>query len=128
MNRKSYPEQHNHPKTQSPTLQTHQTHQSSRNNSVPDNEGDSKGHPFTNKIIDRPLPPKWKGLTIKLYDGSTDPDKHMNVFKTQMTLYTANKAVWCKVFPTSLHLAHKMRVGLAHPRNEHGLDSLTRPA
>ena len=33
-----------------------------------------------------------EGLTIKLYDGSTNPDEHLNVFKTHMTIYTTNKA------------------------------------
>jgi len=59
-----------------------------------------RGHPFTDEITTTPLPDKWRGLTIKLYDGSTDPDEHLNVYKTQMTLYTTY--VWCKVFPTSL--------------------------
>ena len=39
---------------------------------------------------------------MNLYDGSTDPDEHLNIFKTQMTLYTIDRTVWCKVFPTSL--------------------------
>jgi len=63
---------------------------------------DPRRHPFTDGIIDTLLSPKWKGLTIKLYDGSTNLDEHLNVFKMQMTLYPTNKAVWCKVFPTSL--------------------------
>jgi len=63
---------------------------------------DPRGHPFMDEIIETQLPSKWKGLTIKLYDSSTDPDEHVNIFKTQMTLYTTNKALWCKVFPTSL--------------------------
>ncbi|XP_068473732.1 uncharacterized protein [Phaseolus vulgaris] len=61
-----------------------------------------RGHPFTDEIITTPLPDKWRGLVIKLYDGSTDPDEHLNVYKTQMTLYTTDNNVWCKVFPTSL--------------------------
>jgi len=84
------------------TPQIHQTHQSFRNTPLPNDEEDPRGHPFIDEIIDTPLPPKWKGLTIKLYDGSTDPDEHLNVFKIQMTFYTTNKEVWCKVFPTSL--------------------------
>jgi len=84
------------------TLQTHQTHQSSKNDVALNDEEDQKGHPFKNEIIVVPLPDKWRGLTIKLYDVSTDPDEHLNIFKTQMTLYTTNKAVWCKLFPTSL--------------------------
>jgi len=43
-----------------------------------------------------------KGLTIKPYDGSTHSEEHLDVFKTHMTLYTTNKALWCKGFPTSL--------------------------
>ena len=39
---------------------------------------------------------------MNLYDGSTDPDEHLNIFITQMTLYTVDQTVWCKVFPTSL--------------------------
>jgi len=83
-------------------FQTQQTHQSSRNNIAPDEEEDLGGQPFTDEIINTLFPPKWKGLTIKPYDGSTDPDEHLKVFKTQMTLYPTNKVVWCKVFPTSL--------------------------
>jgi len=51
-----------------------------------DDDDDLKGHPFTNEIMEAQLPFKWKGLTIRLYDGSTDPDEHFNVFKTQMNL------------------------------------------
>ena len=50
--------------------------------------------------MDTQLSSKWKSLNIKLYDGSTNLDEHMNVYKTQMNLYTTDKAVWCKVFPT----------------------------
>jgi len=83
------------------TFLTHQTHQSSKN-VVPDNEENPKGYPFTDDIIVVPLPDKWRGLTMNLYDGSTDPDEHLNIFRTQMTLYTTDQTVWCKVFPTSL--------------------------
>ena len=87
------------------THKTHQTHQSFRNIPLPDEEENPRGHPFTDEIIDTSLHSKWKRLTIKLYHGSTDLDEQVNVFKTQMTLYTTNKAVWCKVFPTSLQKA-----------------------
>ncbi|XP_068474839.1 uncharacterized protein [Phaseolus vulgaris] len=39
---------------------------------------------------------------MNLYGGSTNPDEHLNIFRTQMTLYTVDQTVWCKVFPTSL--------------------------
>jgi len=77
------------------------THQSVKSG-TPNKVTNPKGHPFTDDIIATPLPDKWRGLTINLYDGSTDPDEHLNIFRTQMTLYTTDRTVWCKVFPTSL--------------------------
>lgn len=65
-----------------PTLQTNQTHQSTRIHTAPDDEEDLRGHPLSDEIIEAPLPSKWKCLTIKLYDGSTNLDEHLNVFKT----------------------------------------------
>jgi len=47
------------------------------------------------------LPPNWKGLGMDRYDGIPSPDEHTNVYKTQMSLYTIEKSIWCKVFPTS---------------------------
>ena len=69
---------------------------------TPNKVTNPRGHPFADDIIATPLPDKWRGLTINLYDGSTDPDEHLNIFRTQMTLYTTDRTVWCKVFPTSL--------------------------
>jgi len=76
--------------------------QTSRNDLDLVEEEEKRGHSFTYEIINAPLTLVWKGLTIKPYDGSTNPDKHLNIFKTQMTLYTIDKALWCKVFPTTL--------------------------
>jgi len=78
-----------------------QTHQSVKQ-VITNRVANPRGHPFTDGIIATPLTNKWRGLTMNLYDGSTDPDEHLNIFKTQMTLYTIDRTVWCKVFPTSL--------------------------
>jgi len=75
-----------------------QTHQSVRQE-IPNRVANPRGHPFTDDIITAPLPSKWRGLTMNLYDGSLDPDEHLNIFRTQMTLYTIDRMVWCKVFP-----------------------------
>jgi len=64
------------------TPQTLQTHQSSKNDVVLNDKEDQKGHPFTYEIIVVPLLDKWRGLTIKLYDGSIDLDEHLNILKT----------------------------------------------
>jgi len=37
-----------------------------------------------------------------MYDKTTDPDKHLNVYTTQVGLFTLDDAILCRVFPTSL--------------------------
>nr|KYP35324.1 hypothetical protein KK1_043640 [Cajanus cajan]KYP35325.1 hypothetical protein KK1_043641 [Cajanus cajan] len=44
----------------------------------------------------------WKSLPIEKYDGSTDPEEHLNVFLTQATLSTQDDSALCRIFPTSL--------------------------
>ena len=48
------------------------------------------------------MPIMWKGLNIDCYDGTTDPDEHIDVYITHMSLYTSDNAVLCRVFPTLL--------------------------
>jgi len=36
------------------------------------------------------------------YDDTTDSEEHVDVFTTQVGLYTSNDAILCRVFPTSL--------------------------
>jgi len=59
-----------------PTSLVQHTHQSVKQ-VTPNRVTNPKGHPFTDDIIATPLPDKWRGLTINLYDGSTDPDEHL---------------------------------------------------
>jgi len=97
-------------RTKPPTLQTQGAHHASLTHPThpsikyvaPDREVNPRGHPFTNDIITATIPDKWRGLTMNLYDGSTDPYEHLNIFRTQMTLYTIDQTVRCKVFPTLL--------------------------
>ena len=42
----------------------------------------SKEHPFTDEIMESQLPSKWKSLTTRLYDDSTNPNEYLNIFKT----------------------------------------------
>ncbi|XP_020233599.1 uncharacterized protein LOC109813757 [Cajanus cajan] len=44
----------------------------------------------------------WKSLPIDKYDGTSDPDEHLDVFLTQVTLSTTDDAALCRIFPTSL--------------------------
>jgi len=67
-------------RTKPPTLQIHGTHHGSLTHHThqsfkyvtPDKEENPRGHPFMDNIIAAPFPDKWRGLTMNLYDGSTD--------------------------------------------------------
>ncbi|XP_068466727.1 uncharacterized protein [Phaseolus vulgaris] len=61
----------------------------------------ARRHPFSETIIETPLPDNWKSLTIEKYDGSTNPDEHVAIYTTQISLYTWNDAILCRVFPTT---------------------------
>nr|KYP66941.1 hypothetical protein KK1_013252 [Cajanus cajan] len=52
--------------------------------------------------METPLPHGWKPLHFDRYDGTTDPDEHIDMYTTQINLYTNNDAILCRVFPTSL--------------------------
>nr|KYP53947.1 Retrovirus-related Pol polyprotein from transposon 17.6 [Cajanus cajan] len=52
--------------------------------------------------METPLPHGWKPLHLDRYDGTTDPDEHIDLYTTQVNLYTNNDAILCRVFPTSL--------------------------
>nr|KYP54491.1 hypothetical protein KK1_000679 [Cajanus cajan] len=49
------------------------------------------------------LPQGWKPLHLDRYDGTTDPDEHIDLYMTQVNLYTNNDAILCRVFLTSLN-------------------------
>ena len=59
-------------------------------------------HPFVDGNVNVELPPKWRGLSIDRYDGSTDPDEHIDVYTTDIGLFTTSEAIMCRVFPNSL--------------------------
>nr|KYP64443.1 hypothetical protein KK1_019040 [Cajanus cajan] len=52
--------------------------------------------------METPLPQGWKPPHLDHYDGTTDPDEHIDLYTTQVNLYTNNDAILCRVFPTSL--------------------------
>nr|KYP54773.1 hypothetical protein KK1_000972 [Cajanus cajan] len=52
--------------------------------------------------METPLPHGWKPLHLDRYDGTTDPDEHVDLYTTQVNLYTNNDVILCRFFPTSL--------------------------
>ncbi|XP_020229970.1 uncharacterized protein LOC109810815 [Cajanus cajan] len=59
-------------------------------------------HPFSRRIMEATLLDHWKSMPIEKYDGSSDPEEHLNVFLTQATLSTQDDSALCRIFPTSL--------------------------
>ena len=60
--------------------------------------------PFTRNIEDAVLPRRFHQPTFSLYDGRTDPVEHVSHFSQKMAIYSRDKALMCKVFPSSLGL------------------------
>ena len=44
--------------------------------------GPDRRHPFTDRVMETPLPDKWKGFNWDRYDGTTDPDEHVDAYTT----------------------------------------------
>ncbi|XP_020221010.1 uncharacterized protein LOC109803741 [Cajanus cajan] len=58
--------------------------------------------PFTPDIVGARLPDNWKNLALEKYDRTADPEEHLDAFVAQVSMYTDDDAIMCKVFPTSL--------------------------
>lgn len=61
------------------------------------------GTPFVRAIANFATPHDFKiPANIKLYDGTTDPDDHLNTYVNTMNIYAPQMPIWCKVFPATL--------------------------
>ena len=60
--------------------------------------------PFTRKIEEGMLPRWFIQPTFILYNGRTDPVKHVSHFNQRMAMHSKNKALMYKVFPSGLGL------------------------
>ena len=58
--------------------------------------------PFTNEVLNHPLPPKFCLPQLESYDGSKDPLDHIESFKTLMLLHMTPDKVICRAFLTTL--------------------------
>ena len=52
--------------------------------------------------MDVPLPAKFKMPTMALYDGTTDPDDHLEVFVSHMVLHGFPEEIMCRAFRNTL--------------------------
>ena len=58
--------------------------------------------PFTHWIEGRRLPRRFTQPTFTMYNGRTDPEKHISHFNQRMTMHSKNEALMCKAFPSNL--------------------------
>ena len=58
--------------------------------------------PFARRIEGGKLPWRFTQPTFTMYNGKTDPVKHVNHFNQRMAIHSRNEALMCKVFPSSL--------------------------
>ena len=58
--------------------------------------------PFTRKIEDARLSSRFHQLTFTIYNGRTNPVKHVSHFNQRMAIHSKDEALMCKVFPSSL--------------------------
>ena len=71
------------------------------NNSDEDDE-----MPFSDYIMSVKLPKGFQPLTdMGPYDGSMDPQEHMDAFKSRMTLAKTSDPIRCRAFPITLEKA-----------------------
>ena len=60
--------------------------------------------PFTRKIEGDELPRRFHQPTFTMYNGRTDPVKHVSQFNQRMAVHSKDEALMCKVFPSILGL------------------------
>jgi len=58
--------------------------------------------PFSAEVINAPRYGKIKMPTMDLYDGTTDPEEHLGVYKAQMYVQDVDDASYCRYFPATL--------------------------
>ena len=58
--------------------------------------------PITRKIEGAKLPRRFHQPTFTMYNGQMDPVERVSQFNQRMAVYSKDKALMCKVFPSSL--------------------------
>jgi len=70
--------------------------------------------PFSTEVIDASCHGKVKMPTLDLYDGTTDPEEHLGVYKAQMYEQDVDDASYCHYFPAALRCLHNHSLMVCH--------------
>ena len=63
---------------------------------------DAMSRAFTRRIVRAKLPHRFTQSTFTIYNGRIDSIEHVSHFNQRMVIHSKNKALMCKVFPSSL--------------------------
>ena len=77
-------------------------HKSLRNNAMNEALSQVARSPFTRSIEGASLPRRFHQPTFSLYNGQTDLVEHIGHFSQKMAIHSKDKALMCKIFPSSL--------------------------
>jgi len=58
--------------------------------------------PFSRETLEASHLNEVKMPSIELFDGTTDPDDHLQVYKAQMYIQNVDDATYCRYFPATL--------------------------
>ena len=72
--------------------------------------------PFTNEVLNHPLPPKFRLPRLESYNNSKDPLDHIESFKTLMLLQMTLDEVMCRAFPTTFKRVARVWFSQIPPR------------
>ncbi|CAA0830980.1 Unknown protein, partial [Striga hermonthica] len=61
----------------------------------------ARGHPFSREILAAPLPNNFKETNL-VYDGSSDPSRHVRTFENMTVLHGYSDSVCCRAFLSTL--------------------------
>ncbi|CAA0840054.1 Unknown protein, partial [Striga hermonthica] len=61
----------------------------------------ARGHPFAREILAAPLPANFKETNL-VYDGSSDPSRHVRTFENMAVLHGYSDSVCCRAFLSTL--------------------------
>ena len=78
--------------------------------------------PFSQFIGQAELPHCFNQPTFTIYNGKTNPVKHVSHFNQRMAIHSKNKALMCKVFPSSLSQVAKRWFDILKEGSIHSFD------
>ncbi|XP_057793194.1 uncharacterized protein LOC131009789 [Salvia miltiorrhiza] len=79
--------------------------------------------PFSADILADTLPQSYKPISMD-YDGTTDPEVHLNRFEGLVTLHMYTEGIKCRIFSTTLTGPAQLWFGMLAPNSIHSFEDL----